>query len=186
MNLYILLGIILVVGWIALVYNRLISTKTRCEQTLKDIDIQLKKRYDLLPDLIETAKSAMKLDEHVLTEITKLRTQGLREIDSKAPLSERSKIESKLSELTRSIQIQVENYPKLESHTELSKLMDGVTYIEERIAAARQFYNSNVSEFNMMLAQFPSNLIAQSFHFTPFEFFAASDTEKQDIKVKLD
>ena len=185
MNLYIILGIIIVVGWIALVYNRLISTKTRCEQTLKDIDIQLKKRYDLLPDLIESAKSAMKLDERVLTEITKLRSQGMKEIETKAPLSERSKIESKLSELTRSIQIQVENYPKLDSHTELSKLMDGVTYIEERIAAARQFYNSNVLEYNAKIAVFPNNIMANMFAFRPFEFFESEAEAKKKVEVKF-
>jgi len=187
MTLLIIIGVIIlaVVGYIFLLYNSLITARVRVQQSWKDIDIQLKKRYDLLPDLVETAKKATALDEKILTEVARLRSEGMREDAEKQSLSERSKVENQLSSLMRDIKVQVEAYPDIKSHTELSNLMDRVSDIEEKIAYARQFYNTNVGEFNTKIQVFPGVVVASLFGFKTAEFFEAPAEEREDVKVEL-
>ncbi len=178
-------GLLLIVAFLIVTYNMLIKARVRVEQSWKDIDIQLKKRYDLLPDLVETAKKAAALDEKILLEVTKLRSAGMQEAaEGKSP-AERSGIESQLSGLLKDIKVQVEAYPDIKAHGELSKLMDNVTDIEEKIAYARQFYNSNVGDFNTKIKVFPAMLIAGMLGFREAEYFEATEIEREDIKVDL-
>src|SRR3989344_308915 len=123
--------VVAVVLFVVGIYNSLIKSKVRLDQSWKDIDIQLKKRYDLLPDLVETAKKAAALDERILLEVTRLRNMGLEEA-GKSP-AERSQVEGQISGLMRDIKVQVEAYPDIKAHGELSQLMDGVTDIEDKI-----------------------------------------------------
>jgi len=185
-TLWIVLGVLaLVVAFVWATYNSLVVAKVRVAQSWKDIDIQLKRRYDLLPDLVATAKKAAALDEKILTEVTRLRSEGMKAAKAGADPAARGAIEEKLSSLMRDVKVQIEAYPDIKAHGELSKLMSSVTEIEDKIAYARQFYNANVGEYNTKVKVFPAVLIASIFGFTPAHYFEAEEKEREDIEVKL-
>ena len=181
---WILIGLLVIAGlYVLATYNGLVTAKVLVDQSLKDIDVQLKKRYDLLPDLVETAKKATNLDERILTEVTRLRSQAMEAQTSGAAVTDRAQVENQLSSVMRDIKVSVEAYPDIKSHSELGSLMESVTAIEEKIAYARQFYNSNVADFNMKISLFPGVLFAGSLGFRPADFFTAPEGEKADVKV---
>lgn len=184
-SIYLLIVPVILAAFIWLTYNALISLKMKVREAWADIDVQLKKRYDLLPDLIETAKKATAVDEGILTKVTQLRTQAMEDATKGVNLKERAEVENQLSNMVRDIKVQVEAYPDIKSHQELTNLMDKVTEIEEKIAYARRFYNGNVMQLNEKIAMFPSNLIASIFGFKEEQFFATSDEERKDIKVSF-
>lgn len=164
-------------------YNGLVTLRMRVREAWADIDVQLKKRYDLLPDLIETAKKAVAVDEDILTKVTQLRSLAMEDAAKGAAPEERAKVENQLSGAIRDIKVQVEAYPDIKSHGELMSLMDKVTEIEEKIAYSRRFYNSNVMAYNTKVSLFPAVLFAEMLGFKHEPFFAANDEERKDIKV---
>ncbi len=182
---YLLIVPIVLAGFVWLTYNALVSLRMKVKEAWADIDVQLKKRYDLLPDLIETAKKATAVDENILTKVTQLRAQAMEDATKGVNLQERAAVENQLSSMMRDVKVQVEAYPDIKSHQELTNLMDKVTEIEEKIAYARRFYNGNVMGYNEKIAMFPSNLIASIFSFKEEQFFAASEEEKKDVKVSF-
>ena len=182
---YLLLVPVIFAGFVWMTYNALVGLRMRVKEAWADIDVQLKKRYDLLPDLIETAKRATAVDENILTKITELRSQAMEDATKGVNLEERANVENQLSSMMRDVKVQVEAYPDIKSHQELLNLMDKVTEIEEKIAYARRFYNGNVMSYNGKILMFPSNLIAGIFNFKEEQFFAATEEEKKDIQVKF-
>ena len=174
---------LIVLFFVWLTYNSLVTLRMRVREAWADIDVQLKKRYDLLPDLIETAKKAVAVDENILTKVTELRSQAMEDSAKGVSPEERAKVESQLSGAIRDIKIQVEAYPDIKSHGELQNLMDKTTEIEEKIAYSRRFYNSNVMAYNTQIALFPAVLIAEMLGFQKENFFAANEEERQDVKV---
>jgi len=180
-----LVGLVGIIGLIWLTYNRLITLRMRVKEAFADIDVQLKKRYDLLPDLVETVRKATAVDEDILTKVTKLRSMAMEESTKGKSIAERSKIENEISSMMKGIRIQVEAYPDIKSHGELNNLMNKVTEIEEKIAYARRFYNGNVMSYNTQIKLFPAVVIAGMLSFSSEPFFEALDDEKKDIKVKL-
>lgn len=186
-TLYIILLILLVlIGGVFILYNKLVTLRMRVKEARADIDVQLKKRYDLLPDLVETARRAVKLDEDLLTKVTELRSRAMEESVKDSNLKQRAEIENQLSSLVRDVKVQVEAYPDIKSHAELTDLMNKTTDIEEKIAYSRRYYNSSVLDYNTKISHVPMNLIAKAFKFNSEEFFAASEEEKQDVKVKFE
>lgn len=182
------LFIALVIGlilYILMTYNDIVTARVRVEQSFKDIDIQLKKRYDLLPDLVETAKRAISLDEKIFTEVSRIRSEAMHASEAGSSLPERAKVENALSGAIRDIKVSVEAYPDVKSHSELTDLMSKVSDIEEKIAYARQFYNSNVGDYNTKIRLFPAVLIAGNLGFREREYFAAPEEEKSDIQIKF-
>ena len=179
--LIILIAVVLL--YVFTTYNLFGTAKVRVQQSFRDIDIQLKKRYDLLPDLVETAKKAANLDEKIFTEVARLRSEAIQAKDSGVPLSQRAEVENKLSGMMRDIKVAVEAYPDIKSHGELLDLMSKVSDIEEKIAYSRQFYNSNVADYNTKIKLFPAMIIASNMGFKEEEFFAAPEEEKVDVKV---
>jgi LemA protein len=185
-TIYIVLGAVaVIVIFVWATYNSLVATKVRVTQSWKDIDIQLKKRYDLLPDLVTAAKKATALDKEILTKVTKLRSDGMKAAKAGADPTARGKIEGELSTLMRDVKVQVEAYPDIKSHKELLDLMGKVTDIEDKIAYARQFYNAVVGEYNTKVKVFPAVLIASMLGFTPAHYFEAEESEREDVKVEL-
>lgn len=182
---YILLVPVVIVGFIWFVYNQLVTLRARVKEAWADIDVQLKKRYDLLPDLVETAKKATAVDEGILVKVTQLRSQAMEDAAKGVNLQERAQVETQLSSMMRDVKVQVEAYPDIKSHQELINLMDKVTEIEEKIAYARRFYNGNVMAYNTKIALFPHNLVAGVFSFNAEEYFAASEEERKDVKVSF-
>ncbi len=167
-------------------YNSLVKLRLRVKEAWADIDVQLKKRYDLLPDLIETVRKATAVDEQILTKITELRSKAMEDSAKGVNLQERAQVENQLSTMMRDVKVQVEAYPQIGSHQELTNLMDKVTEIEEKIAYSRRFYNANVKDYNTQVAMFPSNIVAGVFNFSSEQFFAANEAEREDIKVSFD
>lgn len=176
--------IILVFVWMT--YNSLVTLRMRVKEAWADIDVQLKKRYDLLPDLVATAEKAVAVDEDILTKVTELRSRAMEDAAKGVHPEERAKLENQISSAVRDIKVQVEAYPDIKSHGELASLMDKVTDIEEKISYSRRFYNSNVLAYNTQINLFPAVVIAGMLGFKQEEFFAATEEEKQDIKINFD
>lgn len=166
-------------------YNSLVTLRMRVKEAWSDIDVQLKKRYDLLPDLIETVRKATKVDEDILTKVTELRTKAMEDASKGLDPKSRGQVESQISNALSGLKVQVEAYPDLKSHTELNNLMDKVTEIEEKIAYSRRFYNGNVMSYNTRIKVFPNVLIANTLGFNEESFFEAEESEKADIKVSF-
>lgn len=183
-----LIVLILVVGFALFfwgTYNSLVTLRMRVKEAWSDIDVQLKKRYDLLPDLIETARKATAVDEQILTKVTELRSAAMENSVKNVSPEKRGEVEQQLSSAIRDIKVQVEAYPDIKSHMELVNLMDKVTEIEEKIAYSRRFYNQNVMDYNTKTELFPHMVVANMFSFKKEAFFEATDEEKKDIKVSL-
>ncbi len=182
----ILLVLLVIVGGVLLyiwsLYNGLVVARKRVEVSWKDIDIQLKKRYDLLPDLVETAKKAAHLDESIFTKVAELRSQAMSTPTSADPAA-RAAVEGQLSNAVHGLQIAVEAYPDIKSHTELVSLMNLNRDIEDKIAYARQFYNQNVLDYNTRIEVFPAVMFARSLGFQAAQAFEAAESERVDVKV---
>lgn len=176
-------GVLILFVWFT--YNNLVTLRMRVKEAWADIDVQLKKRYDLLPDLVETARKATAVDEDILTKVTQLRAQAMESSSKGLDPAQRAQIEGQLSSMVRDIKVQVEAYPEIRSHAELLSLMEKVTEIEEKIAYARRFYNQNVMSYNTKILHFPSVVVANFFGFTSESFFEASEEERKDVQVKF-
>lgn len=180
--LLVVIGAILLYIWS--LYNGLVVARKRVEVSWKDIDIQLKKRYDLLPDLVETAKKAANLDESIFTKVAELRSKAMQTTANADPAT-RAAVESQLSGAVHGLQVAVEAYPDIKSHTELVNLMNLNRDIEDKIAYARQFYNQNVLDYNTRIEVFPAVMFARSMGFQPAQAFEAAESEKADVKVSF-
>lgn len=165
-------------------YNSLASYRVKVEETLKQIDVRLQNRYDLLPDLINAVEKATSTDENIQTKIAELRS-GLSQLkDMKLTpqnANDLSKLENKLLSAIGAINVAIEAYPDLKSQLAIQNFMKQNQEIEEMIAAARQIYNSTVRDYNEKIVVFPSNIVASMFGFRKAEFFEASMEAKKDI-----
>ncbi|CAN5168506.1 LemA family protein [soil metagenome] len=181
--LLLLLGIVVVVlGWAILTYNGLVTLRNQLENAWSQIDVQLKRRYDLIPNLVETVKDYMQFEQDVLTRVTEARAQA---VSAQGP-AEQARAENQLTQSLRSLFAVVENYPELKANENVMKLQEELTSTENRIAFARQFYNDTVMRFNTRLQSFPTNLIAGMLGFSQREFFeTGDDAEREPVKVDL-
>ncbi|MFN2383052.1 MAG: LemA family protein [Gemmatimonadota bacterium] len=182
LGLLIVLGLIIIVaGWAILVYNGLVSLRNQLKNAWAQIDVQLKRRYDLIPNLVESVKDYMQYEQDVLTKVTEARAGA---ISAQGPAAQ-AQAENALTQSLRQLFAVVENYPELKANENVLKLQEELTSTENRIAFARQFYNDSVMRFNTKLQTFPTNLIAGMLGFTAQEFFAADDAEREPVKVDL-
>jgi len=173
----IVLGIVLLYLW--LTYNGLVTAKMRIAEALSHIDVQLKRRTDLIPNLIETVKGYAKHEKELLENITKARTSLMKASSTET----KAKANNELTDTLKSLFAVSENYPQLKANENFGKLQDELSDTENKIAASRQFYNSNVLDFNTKIATFPSSVIANLFTFKAAEFFAATEEERKSVKV---
>lgn len=185
--LYIVLaGVALVAVWLIAVYNGLIRSKNRVDEAFSDIDVQLKRRYDLIPNLVEAVKGYMTHERETLVKLTEARTAAMAVHDKKgASLHEREAAENMLSSTLKSLFAVTENYPDLKASQNFLQLQDEISDTENKIQASRRFYNGNVRDFNTKIEVFPTNLIANSLGFKKYEFFQAAEGEKQNVQVKF-
>ncbi len=183
MNLYVIfagiLGVILLYTWF--IYNSLLASKLRIKEALSHIDVQLKRRTDLIPNLIETVKGYAKHEKELLENITKARSSLMQAKTT----HEKAEANNILSDTLKSLFAVAENYPTLKANENFGKLQDELTDTENKIAYSRQFYNSNVLDYNTKIAVFPNVIIAKIFNFQPEEFFAAGEEEKKPVKVQF-
>lgn len=181
---WIILGVVVVaVLAIVAMYNRLVQLKIRTDEAWSDIDVQLKRRYDLIPNLVETVKGYAKHEKSLFEEVTKARADAI----SAKGVGEQSKAENQLTGALRSVFAVAENYPELKANENFSQLQGEITDTEDKIQASRRFYNGNVRDLNIAIKSFPTNIFAGMFHFEPRDLFELDDAAaREPVKVKFD
>lgn len=162
-------------------YNSVIGAKMRVGEAFSQIDVQLKRRADLIPNLVETVKGYAKHEKEVFEEVTKARAALM----SAKGVEDKAKANSELGNTLKSLFAVAEAYPNLRASENFSALQEELSDTENKIAYARQFYNSVVMDYNTKLATFPTVIFARALGFQPAEFFAATDAEKKEVSVKF-
>jgi len=188
MNVTYLVVIILAVLVLALIttFNTLIRSRNRVDEAFSDIDVQLKRRYDLIPNLIETVKGYVQHEKDTLVKLTEARSNAMNAHDNAgATMAQKEQAENALSSTLKSLFAVTENYPELKASQNFAMLQDELADTENKIQAARRFYNGNVRDFNTKMQVFPTNVFASILKFNKYEFFAASEGEKNNVAVKF-
>ncbi len=183
MSLPLILGIIvlLVLVFLWFTYNNLVVLRERIKEALSQIDVQLKRRTDLIPNLVEAVKGYAKHEKEVFENVTKARSALVKA----GSLKEKAAASNQISEALKSIFAVAEAYPDLKASENFKSLQEELTDTENKISYSRQFYNSNVLAYNTSIKQFPGNIFARQFGFGETEFFAATEDEKKEVKVKF-
>ena len=178
----ILIVVVVLILWLIGVYNGLIRLKNRVKEAWSDIDVQLKRRYDLIPNLMETVKGYMKHEEGTLTKVTEARAAAM----GAKGIGEKAKAENMLSETLKSLFAVSESYPDLNASQNFLQLQDEISDTENKIQAARRFYNTQVRDFNTKIEVFPTNMIAGMLKFKSKDFFGIEDQKEKEVpKVKF-
>jgi LemA protein len=183
----IVIGVIVLIAiWLIAVYNGLIRLKNRVDEAFSDIDVQLKRRYDLIPNLIETVKGYMTHERETLEGVVEARAKAMQmQGNEGVSLEERAKAENALSSTLKSIFALSENYPDLKASQNFLQLQDEISDTENKIQASRRFYNGNVRDFNTKIQVFPTNMIAGKLNFSKYDFFEADEKERENVQVKF-
>lgn len=187
MSLEIILLIVVgvIVLWALFTYNRFISLRTRAKEGWSDIDVQLKRRHDLIPNLVESVKGFMGHERTLLENITKARA-GAVAAQAAGNTAELAKTESELASMLGKLTIAVEAYPEIKANQNMAQLMDELSDTENKIQASRRFYNGQVRDLNIMIETAPANIIAKIFSFTKMDFFEISNpNERENVKVSF-
>lgn len=164
------------------IFNRLVGLKNRTDEAWSDIDVQLKRRYDLIPNLIETVKGYAKHEKELFEKVTQARTEAMK---SKG-LADKAKAENQITEALKSVFAVAENYPNLKANENFVELQKEVTDTEDKIQASRRFYNANVRDLNIAIESFPSNVVAGVFGYKKRELFELEDVgERKNVEVKF-
>ena len=176
----ILVLVVLVAIFAVSIYNSLVQLRNQVKNAWSQIDVQLKRRHDLIPNLIETVKGYMKHERELLENVTKYRSQAM----DAGSVGERSKAEGLLSGALGQVRVQIENYPDLKANQNFLALQEELTATENKISFSRQNYNDQVLFYNNKIQMFPSNILAGMFGFKQEEFFEIEEpTERQVPKV---
>ncbi len=179
----VVLGLILILAvWIIAVYNSLITLRNRTDEAWSDIDVQLKRRYDLIPNLVETVKGYASHERETLEKVTQARNMAM----SAEGKHDKAEAENMLSQTLKSLFAVAENYPDLKASQNFLQLQDDLKDTEDKIQAARRFYNANVRDFNTKIQIFPNNVIAGQLNFEKYEFFEIeNEKERENVQVKF-
>jgi LemA protein len=173
----VLVVIAVVVIFVISIYNSLIQLRNRVKNAWSQIDVQLKRRHDLIPNLIETVKGYMTHEREIMENITKYRSQAM----DAGSVGEKAQAESLLSGALGQLRVQVENYPDLKANQNFLSLQEELTSTENKISFARQSYNDQVLFYNNKIQMFPSNIIAGMFRFNEEEFFEVEDEKEKAV-----
>lgn len=173
--------VVVIILWFILAYNSFVRLRNNIDNAWSQIDVQLKRRFDLIPNLIETVKGYMKHEKSTFKEITEARTAFMK---STGP-AQKAKAENMLSNALKTIFSVAENYPKLEASKNFMQLQEELSGTESKIAYARQFYNDSVLSYNNKIQTFPSKVIAGMFNFKLREFFKTEEAERKAVKVQF-
>ena len=176
-----LIIIAVIVGWVILSYNGLVSARMKTKNSWSQMDVQLQRRFDLIPNLVETVKGYMGHESEVFTKVAELRTAWA----NTTSVKEKAELDNQLSGTLKTIMAVSENYPELKSNQNFSELQEELRNTENKISYSRQFYNDSVTIYNTKLEIFPTNIIANMFHFEAAELFKV-DTEEARKNVKVD
>ncbi|MBT5808026.1 LemA family protein [Candidatus Uhrbacteria bacterium] len=171
----------LIVVWLILTYNGLIKFRNRTDESWSDIEVQLKRRYDLIPNIVAAVKGYAKHEEGVFTKVTEARSAAM----GATSMKDHAKTENMLTGALKSLFAVSEDYPQLQASENFLNLQHELTDAEDKIAASRRFYNGNVRNFNTKLQVFPTNLFVGMFGFKARDFFDAPDVELEKPEVKF-
>jgi LemA protein len=181
MNIWLIAVVIVIAVFLIWLYNSLIGARLRVREALSQIDVQLKRRTDLIPNLVETVKGYAKHEKSVFENVTKARASLM----NAQGTEDKAQANNQLTQALKSLFAVAEAYPALRATENFKALQDEVADTENKIAYSRQFYNSNVMDYNTKLAVFPTSLFANLFGFKPADFFAATEAEKKAVKVQF-
>lgn len=178
---WIILGIVvLLIIWGISIYNNLVNLRQRVRNAWSQIEVQLQRRFDLIPNLVETVKGYMGHEQDVLTKVTELRSAWA----GATTIGEKAELDNALSGTLKTIMAIAENYPDLKANQNFMSLQEELQNTENKISYSRQFYNDTVTMYNTKLEVIPSNIVASLFHFMPEELFKAeSDEARKNVKV---
>ncbi len=174
--------IVAVVGWVISIYNKIISSKANVDESFASMDVSLKKRYDLVPNLVSTVKGATKHEKDTLTAVVNARNAAL------SATSQEEKIEANktLSSSLKNLFALAESYPDLKANTNFLDLQTKLTEIEGEIANSRRYYNACVKEFNVLITKFPTNIVARCLNKKPLSMYEIDDVaERKNVKVEF-
>ena len=174
----------ILVLWAVYVYNRFVGLVNRAEEAWADIEVQLKRRYDLIPNLVNTVQGYAKHESSAFENVTKARSAAM---GAQGPTAEHAQAENMLTSALKSIFAISEAYPDLKANTNFLELQRELSDTENKIQAARRFYNTNVRDLNISVQTFPSNILARMFHFKEKTFFDLADTDiaQKPVEVKF-
>lgn len=170
---------VIVALYIISVYNGLITLKNRVKEAWSDIQVQLKRRYDLIPNLVETVKGYASHESSTLEKVIQARNMAL---NAKGDMQGQAEAENMLTSTLKSLFAVSENYPDLKANQNFLKLQQELSDTEDRLQAARKFYNTNAKDLNISIESFPSNIIASYFKFEKVELFTLDDSEAEQAK----
>ena len=174
--------IVLLVIWVISMYNNLVKAKLKVDNAWSQIDVQLQRRFDLIPNFVETVKGYMAHESETFEKIVALRTSWA----NSSSVGEKAKLDGELSGALKTIMAVSENYPELKANTNFLDLSEELRNTENKISFSRQFYNDSVTMYNTKIQLFPSNIIAGMFNFTAKELFEAeSDEARKNVKVNF-
>ena len=175
-----LIIIVAIIIAIIAIYNSLVTLRQRVKNAWSQIDVQLQRRFDLIPNLVETVKGYMEHESDVLTKVTELRSSWA----NAKTVDEKAKLDNQLSESLKTIMAVAEGYPDLKANQNFSELQTELTNTENKISYSRQFYNDTVTRYNTKLELFPSNVIASMFNFKSEELFEVDNQDaRKNVKV---
>lgn len=178
---WILLALAVIAGWAIMTYNGLIALKNKTDEAWSDIDVQLKRRYDLIPNLVETVKGYATHEAGTFEKVAQARTAAM----NAKTVGEHAQAENALSQTLKSIFALSEAYPDLKANQNFLDLQQQLKETEDKIEASRRFYNGNVRDFNTKLQVFPTNMIGNMLGFKSREFFEIAEGEKANPTVKF-
>lgn len=176
---YVLIGLVVLAGlWLIGVYNGLIANRNQVDEAWSDIDVQMKRRYDLIPNLVETVKGYAKHEKSAFENVTKARTAAM----SAKSVTSKGEAEGELTGALKTLFAVAEAYPELKANENFKALQDELSDTENKIQAARRFYNGTVRDFNIKVEVFPTNIFAQMLGFAKRNFFELEAEEAEAVK----
>ncbi len=177
----ILIVAVLVIFFFVGIYNTLVVLRTRIQEALSGIDVQLKRRADLIPNLVETVKGYAKHEKEVFENVTKARSALM----SAKTVHEKAEADNMLTGALKSLFAVAEAYPDLKANENFADLQRQLEDTEDKVAYSRQFYNSNVLDYNSKVQSIPTNIVAGMFGFKSYDFFKAEETDREKVDVKF-
>ena len=175
--------IVLILLWVVSIYNGLVKARNKVRNSWSQIDVNLQRRFDLIPNLVETVKGYMKHEEGTLEKVTALRTSWA----NASSVKEKAELDNQLSGTLKTIMAVSENYPELKANENFAKLQEELKSTEDKLSFSRQFYNDTVTMYNNKLEVIPSNIVASIFNFKPEELFKVDTEEaRSNVKVSFD
>ncbi|PYX61467.1 MAG: hypothetical protein DMG73_03490 [Acidobacteria bacterium] len=172
---------VLILGFVIGMYNSLVQLRVRADSAWSDIDVQLKRRHDLIPNLVETVKGYAAHEKGTFENIAKFRSQAMQ---ASTP-ADKAAAENRLTGALKSLFAVAENYPELKASEEFTQLQNSLSQTEDAIQNSRRYYNAVVRDFNTKIQSFPTNILAGMFGFQPRQFFETTETDREPVAVKF-